>query len=101
MSTKIQENIKTPNYVELWTSDFSTSTKTDRIISSIMTMSSMQEFSRYRMNPTSCGIPAISMQGTEDDWKNLLIKIESLEELLHPIREQIRYDLPRNWWDNI
>ena len=50
----------------------------------------MQEFFEYRMGLTLCGIPAVSMQGTEEDWKNLVRKLENLEELLHPIREQIR-----------
>ena len=48
---------------------------------------------------TKCGIPAVSMQGTENDWENLVRKIENLEELLFPIREQL--ELPYNWWDNI
>merc|ERR1719233_1678234 len=64
-------------------------------------MSSIIVLVEYRMALTLCGIPAVFMQGTEDDWKNLVRKIENLEELLHPIREQIRYELPHNWWDNM
>merc|ERR1719348_1042744 len=100
MVTKIKRHIKTPNYVELMTSDFSTSTKTDKIITSINTMNSIQVFFRYRMG-LGCGIPAVTMRGTEKDWKNLLLKIEDLEKLVHPIQEQINQSLPSNWWSNI
>ena len=100
MLQKIQENIKTPQYVELMTADFSTSTKNDRIISSINTMSSTQEFFNYMMY-CGCGIPAVTMRGTEEDWKHLMLKLENLEKLLHPIQEQLRMVLHPNWWDNI
>lgn len=101
MAIQIKQNIKTPNYVELMTSDFSTSTKSDQIISSINTMNSVQEFFEYRMNMFMCGIPALTMRGTEEDWKNLLLKIEDLEKLVHPIQEQLNQSLPSNWWANI
>jgi len=100
MTKKIQENIKTPNYVDLMTANFSTSTKTDRIVSSINTMNSMQEFFTYRCMPM-CGIPCVTMQGSEDDWKGLVLKIENLEKLLQPIQDQLNQSLPPNWWDNI
>merc|ERR1719347_899489 len=100
MTEEIKENIKTPNYVELMTSNFSTSTKTDRIVSSINTMNSMQEFFEYCMT-MCCGLPAVTMRGTEDDWKCLVQKIEELEELLQPIRDILSPHLTPNWWDNI
>jgi len=99
MTKQIEENIKTPNYVELMTSNFSTSTKTDRIVSSINTMNSMQEFFEYCM--TMCGLPAVTMKGTEDDWKCLLKKIEELEKLLQPIKDILSPPLTPNWWENI
>jgi len=100
MTEKIQENIKTPNYVELMTSNFSTSTKTDRIVTSINTMYSIQEFFEFCMVP-GCGLPAVTMRGTEDDWKCLVQKIEKLEELLQPIKDILSPHLTPNWWDNI
>jgi len=101
MTQKIQENIKTPNYVELMTANFSTSTKTDRIVSSINTMNSMQEFFTYRCIPM-CGIPCVIMRGSENDWKCLLQKIENLEKLLQPIQEKlISRSFSANWWENI
>ena len=99
MTTQIEKNINTPNYVELMTANFSTSTKTDRIVSSITTMMSMQEFFEYRMM-CGCGIPAVAMRGTEDDWIKLKMKLQYLEQLLDPIKNVLNNYLPDNWWKN-
>ena len=88
MKTQIEKNINTPNYVELMTANFSTSTKTDRIVSSITTMMSMQEFFEYRMM-CGCGIPAVARRGTEDDWIKLKLKLQYLEQLLDPIKRTL------------
>ena len=37
-------------------------------------MKSVQEYFEYKMG-FECGIPAIEMKGTEEDWKNLGIKV--------------------------
>ena len=79
------------------TANFSTSTKTDRIVSSINTMNSMQEFFDFRTIRWECGIPAVIMRGTEEDWKGLLLKIESLEKLLQPIKDKLFLN---SWWKN-
>ena len=100
MIKKIQDNINTPNYVEMMTADFSTSTKNDRIITSINTMNSMQEFFEYHMR-LGCGIPAVTMRGTEGDWNHLILKLENLEKLLLPIKEQLDKSLPPNWWKKV
>jgi len=34
---------------------------------------------------TSCGIPSIELQGTEDDWKNLTTRAKKLCELMVPV----------------
>ena len=38
------------------------------------------------------------MRGTEEDWKGLLLKIESLEKLLQPIKDKLFLN---SWWKNI
>eukprot|EP00092_Neocalanus_flemingeri_P015486 GFUD01016763.1.p1 GENE.GFUD01016763.1~~GFUD01016763.1.p1 ORF type:complete len:387 (+),score=114.21 GFUD01016763.1:285-1445(+) len=100
MTRQIDENIKTANFVDLMTANFSTSTKTDRIVSSITTMMSVQEFFEYRMM-CGCGIPAVAMRGTEDDWIKLQQKLKLMENLLAPIKEVLNQFLPFNWWRNI
>ena len=100
MTKQIDENIKTENFVDLMTANFSSSSKNDRIVSSITTMMSVQEFFEYRMM-CGCGIPAVAMRGTEDDWIKLQQKFIYLEVLLTPIKEVIDQFLPYDWWTSI
>ena len=100
MTNQIRENIHCPNYVSLMTSDFSTSSKNDRIISSITTMMSLQEFFEYDV-VLGCGIPAVAMRGTEDDWMKLKQKIQQLNQLLKPIEKELERYLPKDWWRSI
>ena len=80
MTQKISENIKVPNYVNLMKSDYSTSTATHTIVSEITIMASVQEFFVYEMGISSCGIPSVEMEGTEDDWKRMKEKFLQLKE---------------------
>ena len=47
-----------------------------------------------------CGIPAVAMRGTEDDWIKLKMKLQYLEQLLDPIKNVLNNYLPDNWWKN-
>ncbi|XP_046857253.1 uncharacterized protein LOC124450655 [Xenia sp. Carnegie-2017] len=95
MSHEISKNVKVPGYVDLITADFSSSTPVQKIVSQIALMSSLQEFFEYRMC-LMCGIPAVEMLGTEEDWRKLIEKLDALQNLLKPI--ELELCLPQNWW---
>ena len=97
MTNKIQENIKLDGYVDAIRSDFSTTTATHRIVSEITVMSSMQQYFSYVMG-FQCGIPYIEFLGTEDDWKNLKIKLLKVKKLLEPIEKEINLG---QWWADV
>ena len=99
MTRQISENIKVPNFVDLMKSDYSTSTGTHAIVSEITIMASVQEFFVYEMGRSSCGIPSIEMEGTEEDWTRMKEKFLKLKELLEPIRQRI--GLREEWWDKV
>ena len=80
-SEGIRANIKTPEYVDLMQANFSTTTLDRMISSQVMIMSSMQKYFSFHCG-TSCGIPGVEMQGTREDWEQLLNKTEQLECLL-------------------
>ena len=44
-----------------------------------------------------CGIPAVEMLGTEDDWNKLQSKLKVLRTLLEPIENDLGLSL--EWWD--
>lgn len=59
--------------------DFTT-TGDDEYIASIATlMGAMKTYFRYHVHHMICGIPNITLLGTEDDWKKVLEKAESLK----------------------
>jgi len=98
MTDLIQSNIKVDKYVDTVRSDFSTSTKTHRIVSEITVMSSMQEFFEYCMR-TFCGIPFVELGGSEEDWLKLKTKLLALKKMLQPILKSI--GLNPAWWRKV
>lgn len=77
---------------------FSTTTTTDRIITNIALMSGFKKMFLYQ-GTQCCGLSEITLEGTEEDWSNLITKTKQLftfgdsiltnwSELLIPILEQ-------------
>ena len=96
ISRGVQASIKVPEFVDDMTADFSTTTAVQKIVSQITMMTSVQEYFRYsRLG--KCGIPALEMLGTEDDWRKLKSKLKVLRTLLEPIENDL--DLSSEWWD--
>ena len=96
ISKGVQENIRAPEFVDGMTADFSTTTAVQKIVSQITMMTSVQEYFRFGVT-YACGIPAVEMLGTEDDWSKLKSKLKVLWTLLEPIENDL--DLPSAWWD--
>lgn len=88
MTSQISQNINKPEYTSLMATDFSQSTSVDRIINSIMLMYSFKEYFEYRAMML-CGLPGVSMLGTEEDWSRLVEKLEKVEEFLQPIEDEL------------
>ena len=98
MSAEISNNINVPGYADVMEPDFSTSTEVHKFVSKIVLMKSTKEYFEYTMD-LLCGIPAIEMKGTEEDWENLGIKIKILKEMLSPLHVVI--GLHGFWWNKI
>ena len=78
------------------TADFSTTTAVQKIFSQVTLMHSVQDYFLYQM-VLGCGIPAVEMLGTEDDWSKFNTKLKALRTLLQPIEDDL--DLPSEWWE--
>ena len=96
MAKRMQENVKVPEFVDGMTADFSTTTAVQKIVSQITLMYSVKEYFQYKM-VLACGIPAVEMLGTEDDWSKLQSKLKVLRTLLEPIENDL--GLSSEWWD--
>merc|ERR550532_320799 len=98
MSEQIKKNVNKPEFVEIIQSNFSQTTQTQRIVSEITLMSSLQEYFEYGMG-LCCGIPAVEMKGTEEDWVLLGKKFDKLRKLLKPISSDL--GLEKKWWNSV
>ncbi|CAL4058818.1 unnamed protein product [Meganyctiphanes norvegica] len=91
-SSEIRRNIKTPGFVDLMQTDFSTTSPQQLIISQIMLMASVKKYFAFGCY-TMCGIPGVEMQGNEKDWELLIDKFNDLEKLLEPIIDDLKLEL--------
>ena len=64
----IKEKVKEPEFVEGMTADFNTTTPVQKIVSQITLMYSVNSYFNFDLL-LGCGIPAVEMLGTEEDWK--------------------------------
>ena len=97
MTNLVQANAKIDGFVDTIRSDFSTSTSTHKLVSTIMIMTSLQEYFEYENMPISNkGIPYIELAGAEADWTNLKTKLLNLKKLLKPIEKEIQL---QGWWE--
>ena len=96
ISKKIKKNVKAPEFVDGMTADFSTTTPVQKIVSQITLMDSMKQYFDFRMLG-GCGIPAVEMLGSEEDWRKLTSKLKVLRTLLEPIENDLY--LRSEWWD--
>ena len=75
-------------FINLLSSDFSTTTPVEKVASQITIMETMKTYFEYIIIRIVCGIPEITLQGTTKDWQKILDKTKQLG----------KYDL--TWWTN-
>lgn len=78
MRLKIGENVKN-DAIELLTSNFTTTTKVESLLSCLAIMDTFQKYFEYECYVTLCGIRNVHFLGTLDDWKLVRQKAEELK----------------------
>ncbi|MCJ1406178.1 hypothetical protein MMC19_000243 [Ptychographa xylographoides] len=78
MGELLQENVVDPELREWIMPDFSTTTKTDEVVASVIMMGAMQKYFDYKVT-LLCGLPSVTLLGKQEDWGKLLQKIEKLK----------------------
>ena len=96
IAKKIEDNVRVPEFINGMTAGFSTTTPVQKIVSQITLMYSLKEYFYYSLR-AGCGIPAVEMLGSEDDWKKLSSKLTVLRTLLEPIEDDL--GLRSEWWN--
>ena len=54
-------------------------------------MFSFQEYFEYQAF-SLCGIPGVTMLGSEEDWLSMIYKLEQVEEILRPLENVLQLE---------
>lgn len=79
MGYLLEQNIVDKELRDWIMPDFSTSTKEDETVASIIMMGAMQKYFDYKFN-LCCGLPSVTLLGKQSDWVNILDRVEKLNE---------------------
>ena len=77
MSQMVAESIKDPSMREWILPQFTTTTKADQAVASIMIMSTVQKHFTFCCC-MSCGLPSVTLSGQKSDWEKLATKAERI-----------------------
>lgn len=77
ISKLIDENVTDPELRTWILPDFTTTTPTDKVVCSIVMMSTLQHYFTYKCR-LMCGIPSVTLQGEKSDWQNIMARINKL-----------------------
>lgn len=76
-----QINAKTKGNVRLWAeSSFTTTTQLHSMVSKLALMGAMHKYFTYVMR-LECGLPRVTLDGVEDDWKSVLLRVAAIGKL--------------------
>lgn len=92
---KIDSGTKS-DVARLLTADFTTTGTVERMASEIVLMETTQAFFEFIVMKLGCGIPSVTLTGTQEDWQAVLDKTDRLQQLgagswvqdLKPVLEQ-------------
>ena len=79
---------------DLFVCDFTTTTRAARAASSVALLGAMQQFFEYRV-ASLCGIPEVTLEGTQQDWADVRRRARVLGELDIPATDEDTIDLAR------
>lgn len=77
--TEIQARVNTPWLLDWLTPSFSTTTESDRMTANILMMGLTQAYFKY-VGKLVCGLPSVTLLGTQADWQMLLSKLDRLPD---------------------
>lgn len=80
MADSIGDNVTDPTLKDWILPSFSTTTKRDVIVASVLFMGAMQQYFEYFFDCATCGIPAVTLLGSRQDWEAIQARIHKLKE---------------------
>ncbi|CAF2657114.1 unnamed protein product [Rotaria sp. Silwood2] len=86
LRVEIGQNVKN-SVTQLLTSNFSTTTQIESLLSCTVIMDTFQKYFKYKSYVTMCGIRNVHFMGTSEDWKLLRYKTTKLKNFTVPNRD--------------
>jgi hypothetical protein len=77
MTEKIHENVVDPELRDWILPDFSTTTSNDTVVASVVMMATLKSYFEYKIM-LMCGLPRVTLLGTQDDWTRIFHRVEKL-----------------------
>lgn len=82
MRDSVKENIKDSKFIDLLDPKYSTTKPICQTVSNLLVLNTLKEYFSYDF-VCCCGIPSVTMDGTQDDWLNLKTKYEEIKKIFY------------------
>ncbi|KZP13560.1 hypothetical protein FIBSPDRAFT_913034 [Athelia psychrophila] len=79
MTELIEQNVVDPDLREWIMPAYTTTTLLDTTVSAIVMMATVKAYFSYGIS-LKCGIPRVTLEGTKEDWENILSRIRKLKQ---------------------
>lgn len=79
MGKELEKNVTDPELREWVLPAFSTTTRDDVVVASVLMMGTLQKYFTYTFSAL-CGLPSVTLLGTEGDWENILLRLEKMKD---------------------
>ncbi|KAI4113340.1 MAG: hypothetical protein LQ338_008192, partial [Usnochroma carphineum] len=79
MSELIEQNVVDPELRRWMMPAFTTTTKNDIVVASILLMGATQQYFDFKCS-LLCGLPSVTLLGNKEDWELILARLEKLKE---------------------
>ncbi|XP_024544605.1 uncharacterized protein LOC112351277 [Selaginella moellendorffii] len=79
MSVALKETVKDEKVCDWILPSFSTTTKNDVVVGSVVLMATFKSYFEYRFR-LCCGIPYVTLLGTTEDWEEIDRRVDELEK---------------------
>ncbi|KAI9373943.1 hypothetical protein BJX61DRAFT_500959 [Aspergillus egyptiacus] len=80
MTKLIDESLVDKEFRDWLLPDFTTTTRSDTVVAAVLMMGTLQKYFTYTMQLT-CGIPAVTLLGEQEDWEKLVKRLDRLPAL--------------------
>jgi len=78
MGRLLEKSVVDPELRKWIVPEYTTTTAEDTVVASVLMMGTLQKYFTYECC-IECGLPSVTILGTEGDWENILLRLEKLK----------------------